>query len=167
MKWIRRVANITFFTSFCMNPASVDPMKWFRRVVKFTIFASFCMNPASGDPMKWIRRVVKITVFASFFMNPARKSFHDFSRKGRGSKNSSCVRRSRRGKPTEHHFQTLKKHDFCNILYESSLGRCIAIDSQPYEKHYVYSFLYESSLGRCNEMDSQPCKKTRVLHHFV
>ena len=71
MKWIRRVVKITIFVSFCMNPASGDPMKWIRRVVKITIFASFCMNPAMGDPMKRIRRVIKITFFASFCMNPA------------------------------------------------------------------------------------------------
>ena len=51
MKWVRRAVKIMIFVSFCMNPASGDPMKWIRRVVKITIFASFCMNPASGDPV--------------------------------------------------------------------------------------------------------------------
>ena len=44
-----------------MNPASGAPVKWIRRIAKITIFASFCMNPAPGDPNYYFQTATTTT----------------------------------------------------------------------------------------------------------
>ena len=44
-----------------MNPASGAPVKWIRRIAKITIFASFCMNPAPGDPNYYFQTATTAT----------------------------------------------------------------------------------------------------------
>ena len=53
-------------------------------------------------------------------------------------------------------YQLCEKHDFYSIVYESSLGKCNEMDSQPCKNTIFYNILYESSFGRCNALDSQP-----------
>ena len=54
--------------------------------------------------------------------------------------------------------QSCKNHDFCIILYESSLGRSNEMASQSCKNHIFCIILYESGFGRSNEMNSQSCK---------
>ena len=49
-----------------------------------------------------------------------------------------------------------ENHDFCNILYESSLGSSSEMDAEAGKNHDFCNILYASSLGRSNEMDSKP-----------